>query len=247
LWLDAADASTVTTVSGAVSQWNDKSGNGRHATQSTTSRRPLVTPSALNGKQGITFDGVDDFLAFSASILNATHSLFVLFQPTLENVIGSVFGQWAAGQAGRYLWSANQGCSGSATSGRLNIFNASTTEGSCTGALGLALDVAIPSAPVLIGSLSTTGSEQWKLFKDGSQWESATISSLYTGVNSSLGSVNAGDPTNPFDGVILEVVSLNSYADATTRQKLEGYLAHKWGLTANLPAGHPYKTVGPTP
>jgi hypothetical protein len=24
LWLDAADASTVTTVSGAVSQWNDK-------------------------------------------------------------------------------------------------------------------------------------------------------------------------------------------------------------------------------
>ena len=30
------------------------------------------------------------------------------------------------------------------------------------------------------------------------------------------------------------------------RQKLEGYLAHKSGLTANLPADHPYKTTPPT-
>ena len=25
------------------------------------------------------------------------------------------------------------------------------------------------------------------------------------------------------------------------RQKIEGYLAHKWGLTANLPSAHPFK------
>jgi len=30
-----------------------------------------------------------------------------------------------------------------------------------------------------------------------------------------------------------------------TRQKVEGYLAHKWGLTGNLPSGHPYKSVAP--
>lgn len=34
--------------------------------------------------------------------------------------------------------------------------------------------------------------------------------------------------------------------DATLRQKAEGHLAHKWGLTANLPVGHPYKTTAPT-
>jgi len=27
------------------------------------------------------------------------------------------------------------------------------------------------------------------------------------------------------------------------RQKLEGYLARKWGLTDKLPNGHPYKAV----
>jgi hypothetical protein len=29
-------------------------------------------------------------------------------------------------------------------------------------------------------------------------------------------------------------------------KKLEGYLAHKWGLTANLPVGHDFKNTAPT-
>jgi hypothetical protein len=46
---------------------------------------------------------------------------------------------------------------------------------------------------------------------------------------------------------IAEILVLNATITTNTRQKLEGYLAHKWGLTANLPSDHPYKTVGPTP
>jgi hypothetical protein len=36
--------------------------------------------------------------------------------------------------------------------------------------------------------------------------------------------------------------------DCTTacRQKMEGYLAHKWSLEGSLPAGHPYKDEAPT-
>jgi hypothetical protein len=33
--------------------------------------------------------------------------------------------------------------------------------------------------------------------------------------------------------------------DITDFQKAEGYLAHKWGLEANLPSGHPYKSLAP--
>ena len=29
-------------------------------------------------------------------------------------------------------------------------------------------------------------------------------------------------------------------------EKAEGYLAHKWGLTSNLPVSHPYKNTAPT-
>ena len=248
LWLDAADASTVTTVSGGVSQWNDKSGNARHATQVTSGSRPTVAVASQNSRNGISFDGVDDRLGFSSALLGATHSLFILFKPTLEATTGTVFGQWQAGQTGRYIWNANQECStGTTTSGRFNLFNASTTGGACTGAGGgFTIDVSIDNTATLISSISTTGSEQWKLLKNGTEWDSATITSVFTGVNSSLGSVNAADGSAPYDGVIYEVIHLASYASPDTRQRIEGYLAWKWGLTANLPAGHPYKTIPPT-
>ena len=38
LWLDAADASTITHNYNAISQWSDKSGNSNHATQSTSDK-----------------------------------------------------------------------------------------------------------------------------------------------------------------------------------------------------------------
>ena len=34
--------------------------------------------------------------------------------------------------------------------------------------------------------------------------------------------------------------------DITDFEKAEGYLAHKWGLTGNLPVSHPYKSSAPT-
>ena len=42
LWLDAADASTITESGGAVSQWNDKRGNGRIAFYSIGSNLNLA-------------------------------------------------------------------------------------------------------------------------------------------------------------------------------------------------------------
>ena len=46
---------------------------------------------------------------------------------------------------------------------------------------------------------------------------------------------------------VYEIVYIQNYADVDTalRQKIEGYLAHKWGLAANLPIDHPYKTFAP--
>ncbi|MFM5944980.1 MAG: hypothetical protein ACKO9G_16710, partial [Dolichospermum sp.] len=39
LWLDAADSSTITLNGSTVSQWNDKSGNGRNAIQATATNQ----------------------------------------------------------------------------------------------------------------------------------------------------------------------------------------------------------------
>lgn len=45
---------------------------------------------------------------------------------------------------------------------------------------------------------------------------------------------------------VAEVVFYTNDGTAATRQKVEGYLAHKWGVTGNLPAAHPYKNLAPT-
>jgi hypothetical protein len=56
-WLDAADASTVTLVSGNVSAWASKSGSAspRTFTQTTANNRPTTT--TVNGKAAILFNG----------------------------------------------------------------------------------------------------------------------------------------------------------------------------------------------
>ena len=63
VWLDADDSSTITKDgSNKVSQWNDKSGQGNHVSQSTAGSQPLWVDSAQNSKPLIRFDGSDDSL-----------------------------------------------------------------------------------------------------------------------------------------------------------------------------------------
>lgn len=50
-------------------------------------------------------------------------------------------------------------------------------------------------------------------------------------------------PSQPW-GDLKEVIFL-PYNSESSRQKVEGYLAHRHALTSLLPAGHPYKTVRP--
>jgi hypothetical protein len=61
------------------------------------------------------------------------------------------------------------------------------------------------------------------------------------------GGAGSSDPlgtiSSSIDGYIGEVVLVREITLAT-RQKLEGYLAWKWGLAANLPPDHPYRVDG---
>ena len=42
-----------------------------------------------------------------------------------------------------------------------------------------------------------------------------------------------------------EFIITPSQLSTVDRQRVQGYLAWKWGLVSNLPAGHPYKTAAP--
>jgi len=48
-----------------------------------------------------------------------------------------------------------------------------------------------------------------------------------------------------FDGDIAEMILYGNALDNINRQKIEGYLAHKWNLASELPSDHPYKNSAP--
>jgi hypothetical protein len=58
-WYDASDLATITEASGAVSQWDDKSGNGYHLTQGTGANQPITGTRTQNSLNAIDFDGSD--------------------------------------------------------------------------------------------------------------------------------------------------------------------------------------------
>jgi len=57
-------------------------------------------------------------------------------------------------------------------------------------------------------------------------------------------SVRLNDYQNNADSDWGEVIFTEDVTQ-TNSDKIEGYLAHKWGLTADLPSSHPYKTSAP--
>ena len=67
MWLDGSDVATFFDATsgganvppdGAIARWEDKSGNGNHATQATAIRRPLRKTSIINGRPVVQFNGV---------------------------------------------------------------------------------------------------------------------------------------------------------------------------------------------
>jgi hypothetical protein len=62
LWLDAAALASITKSAGAISAWDDKSGNNRDVSQATGANQPTFR-SHLEGRDGVDFDGSTDVLS----------------------------------------------------------------------------------------------------------------------------------------------------------------------------------------
>ena len=230
LWLDANDASTIIESGSAVSQWSDKSGNGRNVTQATSANRPTVANAVLNGKNVIRFDGINDKLA-TASALYTTASLGIYAVTANRNSSGDSAwaGQYVAGDPGRTLVYQN-GVSVRAAA----IFTASNG----------AEFLATPNTSFHLFGYHVNGVNAEVFYEAVSRNTASNFANQIANTPFALGDFGA-TIVAALDAA--EVVCLSAPASTDTRQKIEGYLAHKWGLTANLPADHPYKVNPPAP
>ena len=228
LWLDADDSSTMTLSGSNVTQWREKSGNGRTASVAAG------TLPYSSQTRSVAFNGSSYFSLPTNTFPTGTsdYSLFVVVSTSLANYYWIVAaGPTSAGQCIGCVTYPN----GAVENGwwSTNIASAAGTVQANT----VTMIECIYTAPTL--STFTNGTFR--------------VSSSTLGARNGQGSPNyIGARTDSTPSVIIQALVGNIYEilvfsgiTSGQRQQVEGYLATKWGLTANLPSTHPYKRSTP--
>ena len=230
MWLDASDSSTITIATG-VSEWNDKSGNARNATQAIGANQPLVIANAFNGLQVIRFDGSNDTLTYNGSFLANTDYTIIGIYARRSNKIKNFIlsGSGIVGNDNIVVgWTTNTQFSLNQWANDLNV-----TVAGYSSSIAQILEV-------------THNTTDGKLIRSNG----TTIASNASGglVVSYAGSNLGHQPyeNTYYNGDIGELIYFTSTPSASNREKVEGYLAWKWDLVASLPNDHPYKNSAPT-
>jgi hypothetical protein len=250
LWLDASDAETLydatsggslVAADGAVARWEDKSGNGRHATQGTSANRPLRKSAIQGGKDVLRFDGSNDTLSISgsASSMKFLHSadntvFLVLSRPSggYQPLIGTGDGGTASIGFNWYL------ADGSGSSDKLtvmvirgvsatNVLLQSTANGFLPSGFSVISHVAKPadgtasnrSAIRRNGDAAVTGNASTSAVSTAN----STFDLKIAGDNFSGGETFAG-----FD--CSEIIVYDSALSDANREAVENYLLAKWGI-----------------
>lgn len=226
LWLDADEANAITLNGTTVSQWNDKSGFNRHATALTTAQ-PTATAAGLNGKRVVTFDGGTDVLNVDLDFMaSVSHSAFIVTKPTIySNIYGAATANAAAN-------SLHVGFA-SASTYRMNYWGNDYAQ-------TVSANFVAGSANIM-NYIWTSGTSK-QILANGKS-EGTSTSPVPGTVNTMSGGGRIGRTTNHafFGGDIAEFIAVTGVVSAADREKMEGYLAHKWGLAGNLANAHPYK------
>lgn len=239
-WFDASDNATVfsdagvtpaTPGSSTVWQWNDKSGNGRNIEQGSSFNRPTYLSANINGRNVVNCSNSSG--SFSSMRSTATHNI-----GTTSVMTAVIKPNFLLPTNNRdYLTGGTDNNSAHilyqlASPAKLNLYSGVNLEGTNV--------LATNTTSIIIGR--TNGSSS-SIRHNGTAIATGSAGSQNWSVNLSVGLSNANFYV---DAIYAEIVIISGASDVSTIEKLEGYLAHKWGLTASLPSGHPYKTDPPT-
>lgn len=217
LWYDANDSSTIAHTSGRVSQWDDKSGNSRHLVEASASRQPYYTTSDTDGNN---LDTIHNKLGTSGVGMRLTSSFnyrYVFVVLKYKDGIDSTF----------------------------DITSYFMDPSSFTGHF-----VAVSGASSLISVGATTYEKNASNTKTDAQMPmDLCIMEHDIGTDLAITSIdffNENPGSNlQWQGMFPEIILCDNNLTAGDREKIEGYLAHKWGLDGDLPSGHPYKSSAP--
>ena len=251
--IDAADTSSYSLSGSNVSSITDKAGNFSITVNGT----PTRVSSALNSLNVWDFSGSsEDFTTsdeqnvtdgsgnhwaigvFLADTVNDTQDSFYSFE---NNTVSS-------GSKKDYAVSAGNS---SAFNGELDLDGLSSNRISSTIGNLQAFDSAVTlDAFHIVGTIFNKTGNQISTRVDGAD-AFTPVNDYDRGINQKQDvRIMRNRANERLDGRVAEFFVVGALpgtggTDITEFQKAEGYLAHKWGLTGNLPSDHPFKNVSP--
>ena len=204
-WWDASDAASITASGGLVSQWNDRSTAGNHATASGTAR-PTTGTRSLNGRNVIDFDGTANAMATSLAD-TATQTVFFVAVSDVASTSGRA---WSFGTTNRGVFP---------NAGIWEFWRQQTS-----GAISFGTTASATSPSVACALFSSNSS--LTTFGNGAQ------GTTNDPVDSSGGLFNIGKESIYFhNGYVAEIVIYNTALTPTDRARVEAYLAAKWSIS----------------
>jgi hypothetical protein len=252
LWLDADDASTITLNGTDVAEWADKSGNGNHVSNGDAATQPPYLATGWNGKPTVSFTQTGQEFLFKSGVSNfesdedftlAGAFQFNEFARSWDMIAGWRNTANSSGSAGGVPV-----LQGMATSQEIGYHNTDQVDIRIAVAVTTRLGKKIATISRSGGTNGNNGaatvtctgfSQPTYITNDTQTWNSAAATGFQIGGRQQ-------SATQYGNKYVSEVVGCNVKLPDYEREKLEGYLAHKWGVANDLPAAHPYKSAAPT-
>lgn len=220
LWYANNDTATISDTAGSVTQVDDLSGNDDHATQTDPTKQPVTGTRTISGLNALDFNGTSHTLDFPAVDM-VGHEWFAVISQDFPGGDEQIF----SSSSNRQL--------------RMEDGAVSATGASFPYASSLTMTPTLPATTA--GMVEYLMRDPFIIGLDGTrETGSAQTSTGYDLNRIGVRSTNS----NAFNGLIGEIIVMPVSDDATTL-KVEGYLAHKWGIEGSLPAAHPYKAAPP--
>lgn len=257
IYLDAQD-SVVTDVGGACSAISNLGAMGSAGSfgQTGAVNRPAILPAELNGNRVLRFDGADDVLTGGSPAqlnlfrnVSAAWTFEVYKKRTVDTAATRLV---LSTQIGGTNGTRFATMAGTAASGAFNrpAIQARRLDGELLATLANASSP-VGSYRMVFNAVSFT-SRSGAVQLNGAipaENPALTVSSGNTSDTQSIAAVSIGATVTTAAAADIDLAAIivgNVYPAVGDIEKLFGWAAHKYGLTANLPANHPYKTAAPT-
>ncbi len=237
-WLDAADTSTITVSGSSVTQWADKGSRRYVFTQSNTSLSPKSGLNRLNGLNMITTQGSQYLQITNYRQDFTTCSFFCVVTATNTFSNWDFLGIFMVPQVngGPYFYTELVGIAPNTYGFTVSSFNF----GSMSANQGTTPPIGTP----FVYSGFLTGNSSTNFINVNGSQSALTFNGANGGLSASLSNTTvytAGYPGNAKSGLYGDIIMFNRILSQSEYQRIEGYLAWKWGLQSSLPAAHPYK------